>query len=205
MPERSLFSSLLKPDRFQSTARDIFSCLPTLETKRLILRTLRMKDADDIYAYSADPEVARFVLWDAHKSISDSKAYLRYIIRQYHDGAPSSYGIVLKETGHVIGTIGFMAYDAENALAEVGYSLGRAHWNRGYMSEALNAFLELCFTEMQLHRVEGVFDVANPASGHVMEKCGMIREGVFRKRIWNKGQFVDAAVCAILAEDWQQR
>ena len=60
----------------------IFSRLPQLGTDRLILRRMTMADAQDIFAYSRDPEVSRYVLWDAHRSIHDSRAYLRYLQRQ---------------------------------------------------------------------------------------------------------------------------
>ena len=54
--------------------------MPNLTTPRLRLRKLTMRDAQDIYRYSRDPEVARHVLWEAHRSIGDSRAYLRYML-----------------------------------------------------------------------------------------------------------------------------
>ena len=142
---------LLTPPR---TPADIFSNLPVLQTERLTLRPMSMRDAADIYAYSRDPEVARHVLWDAHQSLNDSKAYLRYIMKQYRDGTPSSYGMVLNATGRLVGTIGFMWYSPENRAAEVGYSLARSLWNNGLMTEALRAVLEMGFLELDLHRIE---------------------------------------------------
>ena len=100
--------------------------LPALESERLLLRRLCMRDAPDIYDYSRDAEVARHVLWTAHTSPSESRSYIRYMLRRYRLGEPSSWGIVLKREGRVIGTIGFMWIQEENASAEVGYSLGRA-------------------------------------------------------------------------------
>ncbi len=181
--------------------RDYFASLPTLETPRLTLRMAAMRDAEDIYAYSRDEEVARHVLWEAHRSLSDTRGYLRFMLRQYRDAEPSSYVIVLKETGRVVGTIGFMAYDEETATAEVGYSLSRALWGQGLAAEALRAVLSLCFDRMGLHRVEGMHEADNPASGRVMEKCGMACEGLLRGKVCNKGRYVDVKLWAILAED----
>ncbi len=179
----------------------IFQRLPELDTKRLLLRRMTMADAQDIFAYSRDPEVSRHVLWDAHRSIHDSRAYLRYIQRQYRNNEPSSWGIELKETGHLVGTIGFMWWNQENRSAEVGYSLSRVQWNRGLMTEALREVIRFGFEEMDLHRIEAQHEVSNPASGRVMEKVGMRREGVLRGRLYNKGRFVDVAVYAILCGD----
>lgn len=185
------------------TPSEVFSRLPVLDTPRLTLRPMTMRDAQDIYDYSCDREVARHVLWDAHRSVADSRAYLRFILRQYRDGMPSSYGIVLKSTNRLVGTIGFMWLNEENSTVEVGYSLARPLWNQGLMTEALAAVLELAFTTLHMHRVEAQHETSNPASGRVMLKCGMRREGTLRGRIFNKGQFVDVDLYAILREDWE--
>jgi len=65
------------------TYLEVFGRLPTMLTRRLILRPVRMSDAQDLYEYSRDPEVARHVLWDAHRSIHQTRAYIRYLLRQY--------------------------------------------------------------------------------------------------------------------------
>ena len=102
------------------TYLEVFGRLPTMLTRRLILRPVRMSDAQDLYEYSRDPEVARHVLWDAHRSIHQTRAYIRYLLRQYRNCAPGTFVIALRETGKVIGTIGFMWVQTENRSAEVG-------------------------------------------------------------------------------------
>ena len=180
-----------------------FSHLPVLETPSLVLRPVRLSDAADIYAYAADPEVARYVLWDAHRSIRDTRSYIRYIRSLYRAGAPSSWAIVLRETGCVIGTIGFMWASSENRSAEVGYSLSRRYWNRGFATEALSAVLSSAFHTLNFHRIEAQHDARNPASGRVMEKCGLRREGLLRSRLRNKGEFIDVVLYAILRRDFE--
>ena len=175
--------------------------MPTLETQRLILRPMNMGDAEDIFEYSQDPQVSQHVLWDAHASIAESKAYLRYILRQYRNNEPSSWGIVLKQSKKLIGTIGYMWWNQQNRASEVGYSLSRAYWNHGYMTEALRATLSFGFEQMHLYRIEAQHEVDNPASGRVMEKVGMQKEGVLRGRLYNKGKNVDVSLYAILRGD----
>ena len=93
------------------TYLEVFGRLPTMLTRRLILRPVRMSNAQDLYEYSRDPEVARHVLWDAHRSIHQTRAYIRYLLRQYRSCAPGTFVIALRDTGKVIGTIGFMGPD----------------------------------------------------------------------------------------------
>lgn len=184
---------------------DSYSYMPTLETPRLRIRRLTMQDAADIYRYSRDAEVARHVLWDAHRTIVDSRAYLRYMLRRYRQHDPASWGIEWKETGRVIGTIGFMWIQNDNSAAEVGYSLARDFWNRGIMTEALKAVIDYGFGRLNLNRIEAQHETTNPASGAVMRKCGMAREGTLRQRLYNKGRYVDVDLYAILRKDYKSR
>ena len=178
-----------------------FSCLPALETADLLLRRPRMKDTADIFAYSSDEEVARYVLWEPHRSVAETRSGLRELIRRARAGYPSSWVITLKESGRVIGTIGFIWYSAENCSAEIGYSLSRAFWNRGYATQALSAVSAEAFRALPLNRLEAQHDLRNPASGRVMQKCGFRQEGILRSRIYNKGEYVDVALYALLRSD----
>jgi ribosomal-protein-alanine N-acetyltransferase len=176
-----------------------------IATPRLILRRMTLHDAPDIFEYSRDPEVARHVLWDAHRSVSDSKAYVRFMIRKYRMGEPASWGIQHREDGKLIGTIGYMWHQPEHRSAEVGYSLSRAYWNQGLMTEALRAVIAYSFEDLMMNRLEAQHEVSNPASGAVMRKAGMRSEGVLRERLYNKGRYVDVALYAILRSEYAGR
>lgn len=180
----------------------LFDDMPRLETPRLILRRLEMRDAPDLFDYSRDPQVAKHVLWDAQTSVSEARAYVRYMLRRYRAGEPASWGIEEKETERVVGTIGYMWYQRDNNACEVGYSLARRRWNRGYMTEALAEVLRFSFEELGVHRVEAQHEVENAASGAVMRKCGMRKEGTLRGRLYNKGRYVDVDLYAMLREDY---
>lgn len=201
---RFIFRWLTLPAQEPSTPEEFFSRLPVLETSRLTLRKLRMADAADVYRYAKDPEVARHVLWEPHTSILETRAYIRYLLYQYRNAMPGSWGIVHKETGRVIGTIGYMSYNADNATVEVGYSLSREYWGQGLMTEALAAVIDETFRTLKLNRVEAMHFTDNPASGRVMQKCGMQHEGHLRQRVNCKGVFRDVEMWAILQSDWKK-
>ena len=199
MPLRVSLRRLLES---ADTARGFFFDPPVLETERLRLRGIRMRDAKDIYEWSSDPEVAEYVLWEAHRSVGETRDYIRYIRGLYRRGLPSSWGVELKSEGKVIGTIGLMSYFPEHRSAEVGYSFGKAWWHHGYAPEALSALLDFLFEKMKLNRVEAQCDVRNGPSARVMEKSGMRREGLLRQRVINKGSPVDVYLYAVLREEW---
>ncbi len=179
------------------------SPLPVLETERLILRPLRMADAKDLFAYAQDPQVSRHVLWHAHTSISHSRQFIREVRRQYRSGFPSSFAIEWKAEKKMIGTIGYMWINPDFHSCEIGYSLSRAYWNRGIMTEALKEVIRYTFETMRINRIEAMYEVDNPASGRVMEKAGMRYEGTLKQRVRNKGHYSDVRMYAILAEEFK--
>ena len=63
--------------------------------------------------------------------------------------------------------------------------------------------IDAVFRSLPVNRLEAQHDVRNPASGRVMEKCGLRQEGILRDRIVNKGEYVNVALYAILRSDWE--
>jgi len=126
------------------------------------------------------------------------------MLHRYRTHEPASWGIEELSTGRIIGTIGFMWIQHDNAAAEVGYSLARDCWNRGFMTEALGAVIQYGFDFMNLNRIEAQHETTNPASGAVMRKCHMCKEGTLRSRLFNKGKYVDVDLYAILRRDFNR-
>ena len=85
-----------------------FYRLPVLETEDLVLRKPRMKDAGDIFRYASDEEVARYVLWDPHRSVGETRSFIHDLRSRISAGFPSSWAVELRGSGKVIGTIGFV-------------------------------------------------------------------------------------------------
>ena len=112
-----------------------------LKTERLLLRPLRYRDAKDFHAYATDAQVARYVLWEAHASLGQTRAILHSQIVQSRLEGLHTKAIVLQESQQMVGTIGLVWSDPLYQCAEVGFSLARACWGQGLMTEALRAYL----------------------------------------------------------------
>lgn len=183
--------------------KEIFRSLPLIETPRLRLRKLSMRDATDVFEYASVPEVAEHVTWEHHRNISDSMHFLRIMIQQYDDGTPSPWGIIDKSIGKLIGTIGFHVWSPPNAYAEVGYALSKHYWNQGIMTEAYKEVIKFGFERMKLNRIETTCKLANTASEKVMLKCGMKYEGIMRKKLYAKGEYHDLKLYSLLKIEWE--
>lgn len=180
---------------------DVFGELPQLDTPRLLLRKLKLEDAADMFEYASDPEVARDVTWEPHRSVEDSKAFLGSVVEKYADRRTSEWGLVLKESGKLIGTCGFVWWKPEHAKAEFGYALSRKYWRRGLMTEAAGAVMAFGFDKMKLHRLEARCIASNTGSERVMLKIGMKYEGLLRDVVYEKGGFKTLKLYSMLAEE----
>jgi ribosomal-protein-alanine N-acetyltransferase len=182
--------------------KDIYGDLPKLETERLILRKLTLEDADDMFEYGSDDEVSKYVTWDTHQSLSATKEFIEYILGLYDEGKVAPWGIELKESRKLIGTIDFVSWQVRHHTAEIGYVLSKKHWGKGITTEAANEIIRFGFNEMELVRIQARCFLENAGSERVMEKAGMSFEGIIRKGMFVKGKHQDLKMYSLLKEEF---
>ncbi len=185
--------------------KDVFGDLPTLETGRLWLRKMNQGDAQDLFDYASDAEVAKYTTWSTHQSLQDSQDFLRAVTEQYAMQTIASWGIVHKGDSKLIGTCGFISWSPHHARAEVAYALSRKYWGQGLMPEAVQAVIAFGFRTMQLNRVQAICEIENVASARVMEKVGMTFEGRLREYMFFKEHYRNLKMYSILREEWDSR
>jgi len=176
---------------------DVFSNFPTLETERLILRKLRLEDAKDVFEYASDPEVAKYVTWETHKSIEDSINLIKFTHERYEKKEGIIWGIVYKENNKVIGTCDILPV-TKHFRSEIAYALARNYWGKGLMTEAVKEVIRFGFERMNLNRIQAMCIPENIGSYRVMEKVGMKYEGLIREYLYIKGKFQDLKLYSIL-------
>lgn len=177
----------------------IFAENQFLETERLSLRPVTLEDAEDMYEYASDDETTTYV-FETHTSLEDTRENLA----KYFLSKPlGNYGIILKETNKLIGTIDLRA-DETHRKAEMGYTLNKAYWGLGYTTEAAAGLLALAFNVLDLIRVEAKHDSRNLASGRVMAKLGMLKEGVLRDEAILKGEVTTTIIYGITQEAYRK-
>lgn len=182
--------------------KDIFSSMPEFETDRLLLRKLTLEDAEDIFSYASNDEVTKYVTWNTHKTLDDSIDYVKFALGQYENESLAPWGIELKETGKIIGTIDFVSRQTAHNTAEIGYAMSQDYWGKGIMTEAAKALVEFGFNKMELARIQAKCFVENIGSQRVMEKIGMSYEGTLRKSFFFKDKQWDLKVYSIVREDF---
>jgi [ribosomal protein S5]-alanine N-acetyltransferase len=176
--------------------------LPSLTTDRLVLRRLRLEDAQAYFAFAGDPLVTRYLRWGPHGSIAETESYLAGVMEGYASGCDGPWGIELARAQALVGTIHLMAIDPQHRTAEVGVVVARTYWGQGIGPEALRRVLALCFNELGLNRVQGLVVVGNAPGRRMMEKCAMVHEGTLREYAVQKGQPQNFDVYALLAREF---
>ena len=177
--------------------------LPRIDANRVSLRWISEVDVDAFYAIYSNPEVMRY--WST-PPLADRQVAANLINKIQEDWKRRvilKWGIALRTDDQLIGSVTLFNLDFNHRRAEIGYALGRAHWGKGYMNEALMALLKYAFEVLDLHRIEADVDPRNAASIKTLERLGFRREGYLRERWQINGEIQDAYFYGLLRQEWK--
>lgn len=173
------------------------------ETERLLLRQFTVQDAGAaLRNWTGDPRVTEFLRWPPHSGLEVTRGVLSEWVASYRQLDFYQWAIEPKSLGEPIGTIGVVDQSERLDMVHIGYCIGSKWWNQGLTSEALAAIIPFFFDEVRVNRIESQHDPANPNSGKVMEKCGLVYEGTLRQADFSNRGVVDAVRYALLARDY---
>lgn len=143
--------------------------MPTVETERLVLRMFRDSDTDAYAEMVADPEVMRFL----GKPVSRMEAWrnMAMIVGHWHLRGYGMWAVEERASGELVGRVGCWRPEGWPGI-EVGWTLRRAYWGRGYATEAARASLEYGFEELKQTRIISLIAPENIASIRVAERLG---------------------------------
>jgi len=169
----------------------------TLRTERLILRPFSLIDAPDVRRLAGDRRVYETTLlipYPYGEGVAESWISTHQTV--FYEERCAIFAICLMN-GFLIGAISLNRASPFNR-AELGYWIGPEYWNCGYCTEAVKAVLSYGFAELGYHKISARHFVGNHSSGRVMEKAGLVREGVLRDEVIKDGRFVTVVVYGIL-------
>lgn len=178
--------------------------IPNLETERLYLRPFYSEDAAEVQRLAGDYDVYKSTLNVPHPYLDGMAeswiaahpvdAEMRHLIH---------WAMVVKQTNALIGCVS-VGISTKRCIGEVGYWLGKDYWNKGYGTEASRCVINYGFETLELNRFYGRHFDSNPASGKIMQKCGMVKEGVLRHDQIKDGEFVDICYYGLLRNEWEE-
>jgi ribosomal-protein-alanine N-acetyltransferase len=152
------------PVRFPSTQ------FPELHTNRLRLRELMFEDTEQLLAIRSNDDINRFI---GRSSVQTTEAVNEFIAARRKDVADKQsmyWGIELKRSGKLIGTICYWNLNHETISAEIGYELLPSEQGKGLMKEAVDSVIAYGFDEMELHTITAQLSPANVKSVQLLER-----------------------------------
>jgi [ribosomal protein S5]-alanine N-acetyltransferase len=176
--------------------------IPILEADRLRLRPFAPADAPAVERMAGERRVSEMTLNIPHPYPAGLAA--RWIAGHAPAAAEGrfyAFAVERKDDGALLGAVAITP-EARFRRAEIGYWLGLPHWNRGYMTEAARAVVAFGFARLGLVRIQATCYPRNPASAKVMQKVGMVYEGLLRGYVYKDGTQEDIAMYAVLRGDW---
>lgn len=173
-----------------------------LRTERLLLRPFTEEDAKEVYAYAQDPQVGPAAGWTPHQSVEESREIIRTVFSE-----PGVFAVVERESGRVIGSAGFTGRHRTELPGpddELGYSLSRAYWGRGFIPEAVEELLRYGFEELGLHTIWCSHYDGNQKSKRVVRKCGFRFRFLRMQQVPTLNHAIRLALCyALTKPEWE--
>lgn len=180
-----------------------------LTTERLLLRQPRLSDAEALFAYRNDPDVAEYQDWPL-PFLRERAAVVvgeASTLPELGTGEWMMLTIANKGDDEVHGDV-FVEFVSEGRIGEIGYSLARDKWGNGFAVEAVSAVVNWLFESRNVRRVAAMINPKNLRSARVVEQCGFVFEGHLHNSLWSRDQMVDDWVYGLTPElhrEWLDR
>jgi ribosomal-protein-alanine N-acetyltransferase len=172
---------------------------PELKTERLLLQQVHPEDQQFIFEGLSHPEVIPF-FGVKYNSFEATAKQMEWYAKAYSEGTGGPWKIIDKSTNEKIGVIAYYFYKAEHKKAEVGFWIFPKYWNKGIVSEALNAVINYCQKEKGIHRLEAFVEEGNTASNKVLEKGGFEYEGTMKDCEIKDGRYISLLIYALILD-----
>lgn len=195
----------LVPGIQRHASADLSPRTPTLHTERLLLRELQIDDATAIAAGAGDRRVARYLIAvPSPYPVALARRWLISRVEWWEQGRGVTLAITRRSHPHVaLGTVSLRRYTRDHR-AELGYWLSASAWGEGIATEACTAAVEFGFRELSLARIYAQVLAGNSASERVLDKLGMVTEGVKRKHVKKGDKLCDVTMYGLLRDEWSR-
>lgn len=171
--------------------------------ERVRLRFIKSSDLDSIHQLHSLPETDEFNTLGIPADLEETRSIVQSWIADNELGEIKNFTFAIERRldGQFIGLFGLKLGSEKYKRGEVWYKVHSDFWNKGYATESLKAVLDFGFEKLKLHRIEAGCAVANSGSIKVLEKAGMVREGIGRQILPLKSGWSDNYHYSILETD----
>jgi ribosomal-protein-alanine N-acetyltransferase len=179
--------------------------LPILSTPQLYLRSFTLADAPAVQAHCSDYSIyATTLQMPKPYTLADAEWWINSHSENIKNNSQVNYALIEPKSQLLVGTVG-LTISNKNNNAEMGYWIGKAHWNKGYATEGAMAVLQFGFETLQLHKIYAAYFDNNPTSGRVLQKIGLLYEGFSPEQIKKDGQYIGLFRYGLTRKQWHEQ
>jgi RimJ/RimL family protein N-acetyltransferase len=154
--------------------------MPSVETRRLVLRALDPADTDLLFAdYTSDPEIVRYLPWLRHRTVDETRTLIEQCAKA--SASRSGHLLVIAGRSEPCRPIGLFHFGGEQHSISLGFGLARHCWGRGYGREIVSSAVTWLLRVPEVWRIWAYCDIANSASARVLEQAGLSCEATLRR------------------------
>ena len=143
---------------------------------RVLFTKFDMRGLNDFHEYSTNSDMFKYFEFGPHKHLNESIEYINKIqdriFNGYRGGHAMYWFLRLRETKKVIGSMALIGVDFDRSRGEVGKGLSPTYWRQGYMSEAMDMYLDYCKNTLHLKEIIAFTRYDNVPNIRLMEKKG---------------------------------
>lgn len=172
--------------------------LPTLTTKRLVLRQLVKDDAQALFNVLSDDLVMKYWSSAPHRDLAETQTY---VAANADPEGPYKTWAITRDGASAIGWVVLILRRKDNF--ELGYILGRDHWRQGYLYEAAAAVIDYAFSKLLARRIMADTDPENHGSAGLLSKLGFLQEGYLRAEWETHIGVRDSLIFGLLRDEWE--
>ena len=172
----------------------VFDQFPIIQTERLLLRQIQLKDAVEIMHMRQNKRVNQFITRDRMSGIEAAEELVKKTADAFESKAGIGWAGILRDGSDIIGTCGFNRIDYPNNRAEIGGELSVDYWGKNIAVEAVKAIIDFGFEQMNLHAIEAFVSPGNRGAIYLLESLGFEKEAHFKDRIYFNEVYSDMAV-----------
>ncbi len=179
---------------------------PSIDTERLVLRELHADDARAVAQRAGDRKVARYLIAvPSPYPLGLASRWITSRIAWWPQGRGVTLAVARREQpAELLGTVSLRRF-VRDRRAELGYWLGADVWGHGFATEAAGALVDFGFAELGLARIYAHVLEGNDASCRVLDKLGMINEGIRRQHVRKGKRLLDVVLFGMLRDEWEER
>jgi ribosomal-protein-alanine N-acetyltransferase len=169
----------------------VFNPFPVLCTERISMKPITPADENEIFRLRSDEKINRYLDRKRATSVEDARQYIDRISAGVTANELIAWGIHLKETAGLIGTVCLWNISFEHNSAEIGYELLPEFQGQGFMREALGRVIRYAFDDLQADMLEAFAHTRNVRSSSLLLKSGFSRSRSREDELRGQNQFIN--------------